>query len=192
MTHLRMRAMVSFLSFPWNGSDPVSISNCRATENGSKCSDQPHCPEERPRQAACARVHVTIQSPGQLLAGASPRACLEQSCMVGLSVQCKDGWVGDRQSPTQLHGRERGSVPGRGPAGMAGHGHTPSMGATEDPSFPGGCSGAAQQGGRGGEGDLSVQIECEDALWTLRAVQTHHHQDNPPPSPYCDPPAQWS
>lgn len=36
--------MVSFLSFPWNGSDPVSISNCRATQNRSKCSDQPPLP----------------------------------------------------------------------------------------------------------------------------------------------------
>lgn len=180
--------MVSFLSFPWNGSDPVSISNCRATQNRSKCSDQPHCPVERPRRAACARVHAAIRSPGPLRAGAGPRGCLEQSCMVGLSVQCRDGWAGDRQSPTQLHDREQGSVLGWGPAGMAGYGHTPSTGATEDPSFPGGCSGAAQRGGGGGwGGDLSVQIECEDAPWTLRAVQTHHHQDKPPPSLYCDP-----
>lgn len=27
-SHFRMRFIVSFLSFPWNGSDPVSISNC--------------------------------------------------------------------------------------------------------------------------------------------------------------------
>lgn len=31
--HLRINAMVSLRSFPWNGNDPVSISNCRATEN---------------------------------------------------------------------------------------------------------------------------------------------------------------
>lgn len=55
-------------------------------------------------------------------------------------------WMGRRWtwSPTQLHSRERGSVPGQEPEGTAGHGHTPSTGATEDPSFPGGCSGAAQ------------------------------------------------
>lgn len=32
-THLRIRAIVSFLSFPWNGRDPVSISNCRTKES---------------------------------------------------------------------------------------------------------------------------------------------------------------
>lgn len=32
---MRTRAMVSFLSFPWNGKDPVSISNCGATQNGT-------------------------------------------------------------------------------------------------------------------------------------------------------------
>lgn len=28
-THLRIMAMVSLRSFPWNGSVPVSISNCQ-------------------------------------------------------------------------------------------------------------------------------------------------------------------
>lgn len=35
------------------------------------------------------------QRPGQLHVGAGPRACLEQSHMVGLGVQCRDGWAGD-------------------------------------------------------------------------------------------------
>ena len=87
--------MVSFLSLPWNGSDPVSITNCRATQNGSKCSDQAHRPVDRPRRAECAPVHVATQKPGQLPAGASPHACLEQSHMVGLGIQCGDGWAGD-------------------------------------------------------------------------------------------------
>ena len=108
MTHLRMRAMVSFLSFPWNGSDPVSISNCRATQNGSKCSDQPHCPVERPRRTGCARAQVAIQNPGQLCAGAGPHACLEQSRTVGLGIQCRDGWAGDG------HGHQLSSTAGSG------------------------------------------------------------------------------
>lgn len=53
-------------------------------------------------------------------------------------------WMGGRWLITQLHGRERGSVPGRGPAEAAEHGHTPSMGVTEDPSFPCGGSGFAR------------------------------------------------
>ena len=35
------------------------------------------------------------QKPGQFHAGASPHACLEQSHMVGLGIQCRDGRVGD-------------------------------------------------------------------------------------------------
>ena len=54
-THLRMRAMVSFLSFPWNGRDPVSISNCRDTAQGES-SDQQTQQQREPRRAACAHV----------------------------------------------------------------------------------------------------------------------------------------
>lgn len=151
MTHLRMRAMVSFLSFPWNGSDPVSISNCRATQNRSKCSDQPHCPVERPRRAACARVHAAIRSPGQIRAG-WPTWLLGTELHGGLqrSVQ---RWMGGRSTVTN-------SAPRQGAGVSAGTGtcrdgriwpHT-LHGATEDPSFPGGCSGAAQREGGGGWG----------------------------------------
>lgn len=49
-THLRMRAMVSFLSFPWNGSDPVSISNCKGTQDG-ECSDGQDTATHSPRKA---------------------------------------------------------------------------------------------------------------------------------------------
>lgn len=52
-THLRMRAMVSFLSLPWNGSDPVSISNCRATQNGE--SEGPDCPGGQQRAGMAKR-----------------------------------------------------------------------------------------------------------------------------------------
>ena len=55
--------MVSFLSFPWNGSDPVSISNCRATQNGSKCSDQAHRPVDRPRSLVSY-----VRAPAHMLA----------------------------------------------------------------------------------------------------------------------------
>ena len=73
----------------------------------------------------------------------------------GHSVQ---RWMGGRWLITRLHGRERGSVPGRGPAEAAEHGHTPSMGVTEDPSFPCGGSGFARRGGgRAGEGKESFQ-----------------------------------
>ena len=47
--------MVSFLSFPWNGSDPVSISNCRGTQNKEgECSERLDLLAETPRWAKCS------------------------------------------------------------------------------------------------------------------------------------------
>lgn len=91
----------------------------------------------------------------------------------------------------QLYGREKVLSAMEGGWGPAAHGHTPSTGSTEDPSFSGGCRGGAERGGedRGGERVLRVQVEWEGALRTLSALQTHH-RDDPPPSGCCDPPPQ--
>lgn len=48
--------MVSFLSFPWNGSDPVSISNCKGTQDReSACSDGREAAAESSRQPNATR-----------------------------------------------------------------------------------------------------------------------------------------
>ena len=152
MTHLRMRAMVSFLSFPWNGSDPVSISNCRATQNRSKCSDQPPLPSGETQTGSVRPSSRGHSKSWSTTCGRWPTWLLGTELHGGLqrSVQ---RWMGGRSTVTN-------SAPRQGAGVSAGTGtcrdgriwpHT-LHGATEDPSFPGGCSGAAQREGGGGWG----------------------------------------
>lgn len=87
-THLRMRAMVSFLSFPWNGSDPVSISNCKGTQDGERVFRWAGHSHTQPQEG-----NATPSPPGQW--GAGPATCTvsirEHNCLVEATVQGRGG-----------------------------------------------------------------------------------------------------
>lgn len=67
--------MVSFLSLPWNGKDPVSISNCRTTQNGTVSARAEDGAAGSPRRARCNRGSA-VGSPDRRVV---PPPCQEHS-----------------------------------------------------------------------------------------------------------------
>lgn len=173
--------MVSFLSFPWNGRDPVSISNCRATHNRARV-ETPGLTVRHPDGRKATRVPLSTKS--WLMKGSRRRrapctaANRTASWASELTGEGADGGHSERSNSPGPRGAQccRGKW---GRAGGAGRHGRSLCGVDWAPSPHGGCGGAEEEGagpergGGGAERGRGGQLTCpKGALGISELVQS--------------------